>query len=282
MKNGILLRSLLTACAACLFSPAAFAQFEPEPGPMGPPMEPGMETAIGGPELTNIMQAPQTFQVRVPLVINLSSDFVGKPINIPVDAYFGLSEQLTLGLTHSGGLVQAVAPYELGTGLCLSGTPHCFKTYNNVGFDALFSLMSGVLQLAAHGGLEFVNIDGGTFSLRLGVLFQAPLGENIAIITDPRLFLGLSDRDIGNKEFLHLPIAVQVWANAGTRIAARTGINGPLDGFGDAFEGALGVFAGFDVNEMIEIFAAFDFPNIYGEGNTADYRVLTLGANIQP
>ena len=284
MKNRILLRSLMTACAVGLASPA-YAQFEPMPEPMEPTTEPGMETPFGGPELTSIMQAPNTFQVRVPLAINLSSDFVGKPVSIPVDAYFGLSEQLTLGLTHSGGVVQAVSPYFPGTGLCLSGSDDCGKTYDNVGFDALFSMMSGVLQLAAHGGLEIESIDQGTLSLRLGVLFQAPLGENIALITDPRLFLGLTDREDtagGNKEYLDLPIAVQVWATPGARIAARTGINGPLDGFGDAFRGALGVFGGFAVNEMIEIFASFDFFNIYGKNNSADFRFLTVGVNIQP
>ena len=118
--------------------------------------------------------------------------------------------------------------------------------------DAIFRFLPGVIQLAGHGGLDSLTFDPMRLALRLGVLAQAPLATNIAIMTDPRIFIGLSDRDTANKDELWLPLAVQFWANEMIRLSARTTLGGPLDGFSDAYFGSLGAFAGFGLTDMIE------------------------------
>jgi hypothetical protein len=275
--------SLLSACTFAIttlgLSLSASAQLEPAPADSS--LTPAEATAMGGPELTNILLAPGRLDIRVPITIGLFAGDAGKPISIPVDIYYGINENLTLGLSHSNGTVAAVMPYGVGQGLCLSGEEDgCFKAYDNVGVDALFSLMKGVLQLAAHGGLDIDSIDRSEFVLRLGVLFQAPLATNIAIMTDPRLGLALSKRDEFNEDYLALPLAVQFWANPGLRLAARTMLAGALDGFSDTYVGTLGFFGGFSVTPMVEVFAAFDFLNLYGKNSSGDYRALTLGVNF--
>ncbi len=101
-------------------------------------------------------------------------------------------------------------------------------------------------------------------------------------MADPRLFIGLNERDsiYNNKDFLWLPLAVQFWVNEMIRVSARTTLGGPLDGFSDAYFGSLGLFGAFRITDMIEAFAAFDFTNLYGKGNSGDYRTLVLGANF--
>jgi hypothetical protein len=276
--------SLLSACTFAIttlgLSLSASAQLEPAPA--GSTLTPAEATAMGGPELTNILLAPGRLDIRVPLAIGLNSGDAGKPISIPVDIYYGLNEDLTIGLSHSNGTVAAVMPYGAGAGLCLSGKDDggCPKVYDNVGVDALFSLMKGVLQLAAHGGLDIDSIDQSFLSLRLGVLFQAPLATNNAIITDPRLSLGLSKRDEGNEDFLMLPLGVQFWANPGLRLAVRTGLYGYLESFSDNYGGFLGAFAGLSFTPAVEGFASFDFTRMYGNFNTGDIRQLVLGVNF--
>lgn len=234
------------------------------------------------PELTPVTLVTGRTEIRVPFVLNMSSGFVAKPLNIPLDIYHGLTDDITIGISHSGGVVPATAPFPLYAGLCLAGTSGgCGKFYNNLALDGIFRFMGGVIQLAGHGGLDFHTFDPMYFALRLGVIFQAPLASHVAIIADPRLWIGVTKRDLGNKEVLSLPVAIQYWATEAVKIAVRTQFWGPLDGFSDAFRGSLGLYLAFGLNEMIEPFLAFDFLNLYGKNGSADFRSLLLGATIR-
>jgi hypothetical protein len=250
-----------------------------------PPLDPALTVPTEAtPELTPITLATGRTDIRIPFVINMSAGTAGEPINVPLDIYHGLTDDITLGLSHSRGVVQPTTPYPARAGLCLTGTGGgCRKFYDNISLDAIFRFMGGVIQLAGHGGLDFLSFDPAMLSLRLGVLFQAPLGSHVVIMTDPRLWIGLTKRDAPtfNKEHLDLPLAVQYWITEGARVAVRTVMYGPLDGFSDAWGGALGLFAAFAVSPLIEPFLAFDFLNLYGKGGSADFRSLLIGTNIR-
>lgn len=234
----------------------------------------------GPPELTSVLVAPGRTELRIPLVINLSEGAAGKPFNIPLDVYYGVNDRLTLGLTHSGGVVQPTSPYPRFSGLCLSGTKNgCGKVYNNVGFDALYAFLTGTLQLAGHGGLEVASLDPARFALRLGVLFQAPLASRVALLVDPRFVIGLNERD-DNKDHLVLPLGVQFWATEPLRLAVRTVFAGQLNDFKNTNSGSLGIFGGYRFAPAVEGFASFDFLNLYGHDGGGESRSLVLGANI--
>ena len=110
-----------TSLLAGLFAatPLALAQEPVVPvDPANP--TPAEQLAMGGPELTPGRAGTREWEIRVPLAIGMNKDFAGKPISLPVDVYYGLNEQLTLGLTHSWGVVQPVARTGRGPGICLS------------------------------------------------------------------------------------------------------------------------------------------------------------------
>ena len=178
----------------------------------------------------------------MPLAIGMSKDFGGKPISLPVDVYYGLNEQLTLGLTHSYGVVQPILPYRPGLGICLSSEDDgCPKVYNNIGFDAIFQFMPGVIQLAAHGGLDICSIvrpDAGYAAAGRAVPGAAGHQHRHhgrpAAVHRPHQ----AGRIYNNKDVLWLPLAVQFWVNEMIRVSARTDLGGPLDGFSDSYFGA--------------------------------------------
>src|SRR5687768_14788793 len=117
--------SLISLVTLLLTAAPAMAQIEPSPVPV--------ETApMGGSELSSIMQPAGQLVIGVPIVINMTSDLVADPINVPLDIYYGVSDDLTLGISHSSGLVQGVTPYRIASGLCLSGDLFCSKAYNNI------------------------------------------------------------------------------------------------------------------------------------------------------
>jgi hypothetical protein len=236
------------------------------------------------PELTPVTLVTGRTEIRVPVVINMSANGVGKPVNIPLDIYHGLTDDITIGISHSGGVVQPVSYYPFRAGLCLTGTGSgCPKFYNNIALDGIFRFLGPTIQLAGHAGLDFHTFDPALFAVRLGVLFQAPLASRVAIMADPRIWIGVTKRDLpyNNKEVLALPLAVQFWASDTFRLAVRTQMIGLLDGFADSWAGALGLFGAFAVSDAIEPFFAFDFTNLYGKGGSGDFRALLIGANIR-
>ena len=73
------------------------------------------------------------------VVIGLSSGSAGEPINIVPNIYYGVSDQLSVGLAHNPG---AEIFQTAGRGLCLTGTSGgCGKVYNNLSLDSLYSFM---------------------------------------------------------------------------------------------------------------------------------------------
>jgi hypothetical protein len=239
------------------------------------------EPDVGGHALRSVTMSAAQLEIIVPVVINATSNEIAKPISIPLDVYYGVSDRLTLGLTHSGGSIQGVEPYDLDLGLCVTGQDGCERTYDNVGFDALFRLVSGLVQVAAHGGVELRSIADGALGVRAGVLIKAPLGLDLAILIDPRIIIGLTGLAPGERRHgLTLPFAVQYLTDAGIRLAAMSGIE--ITSVAESYTGYVGGLAAVSVNEKIEAFASFTFNNLFGQNADFKRRALVLGFNIRP
>jgi hypothetical protein len=239
-----------------------------------------------GSERASLTLLDEQLVITAPIVINLGTDRVGEPISVPVDVYYGVSDDLTVGLSHSNGTIQGVGPYLLqgrwpssrGLGLCL--TQGCGKVYDNVALDVVYRVSPDLLQLAIHGGLD-INSFHPVVRARLGLLAKAPLATNVALLADPRLAVGLTPRGSG-ADILTIPIAIQMLTPTGARFAFQTGIDGALDSYATDFQGWVALFGAIGVNEKIEALANFALANIYGKNATASDRVLTLGLNIRP
>lgn len=203
------------------------------------------------------------------LMINMSADAVAKPFSIAPDVFYGVNRKLTVGITH-------------GTGICLAGTDNgCAKVYNDVGVEALYSLMSqGNFQLAGRGGLQAMAIDPFAFGLNVGVRGRLNAG-NLAIVFDPGLYVGFTERDTVQKEFVTIPVQVQFQVNNQTNVYALSGINGPLDGFGDAMTIPVGAGATFAVNNRLDFGGEFQFTNLAGKESSADGRLLIVRAALR-
>lgn len=210
------------------------------------------------------------------LNINLSSEAVAKPLSLAPSIWYGVSDKLTIGLTHDFGSTPWTPRPVPGTGICLSGTDSgCGDVYSNFGLDALFALKAGKFSLAAHPGLDVGSFDPFVLRLRVGVLGQYSVNDKISIAFDPRIGIGLTEREI-NKESIDIP--VYAWYKINPKLGAyvSTGIGGPLDGFGDFYAIPLGLGATYQVNEKMGLGADFFFTNMIGSGGGFDGRALGL------
>jgi len=199
---------------------------------------------------------------------SLSTDAVFKPFGLAPAVAYGIDDKMQIQLF-------------LLNGLCLAGdTNGCFKVFNDIGADFAFNVMpQGEFNLAVHGGIlipNFADPPGLFLDLYVAALGRYRIGQQMAIVFDPTVRIGLTKRDFGNKETLAIPVWFQFQATPVLNVFLTTTFGGPLDGFGDFFTGSLGVGATYNINKMLDVGLEFDFANLYGKGGGADARELFL------
>src|SRR5882724_3104641 len=111
----------------------------------------------------------------VALEANLSTDQVFKPFSISPDLWYGVTDELSVGVVHSSlGSTGFVSNFTLfgGDALCVSGSDNgCLHPYNNVGIDARYKLKLGDLAFAAEYGLFARSLnDPFALAAKLGVV----------------------------------------------------------------------------------------------------------------
>src|SRR6188768_1389128 len=115
---------------------------------------PAASGAAGGPVDVTLPQGG--ININGDIVIGLWKDNAGKPISIVPNLYYGVNDQLTVGIAHNF-IADTFATAGFARGLCLSGeSDGCFnKVYSGLSFDALYSFMrQATMDLAAHGGID--------------------------------------------------------------------------------------------------------------------------------
>lgn len=216
--------------------------------------------------------------------VNLSSGAVAKPISVAPDVWYGVMEELSVGLIHSrmGGDGFFAGP---GTGLCLTGSSNgCANVYNNVGIDARYHLFDGTdkpIVLAADGGLFFRSLDPFAIALKVGAVGKKTISK-IDLVFGASLVLGLTERDAGNKEVLSLPISAIYPVSDKLGVGGQTGLVLPFSAAGDTFLIPLSVAARYIVSPQIAVEGVFSFPALLGGSVIAqdiDGRVLSIGAS---
>lgn len=282
------LGALLGLALSVTFAGQVHAQeAEPVVDPMATPAstEPMAQSAVtstGVPQalVARGVQGPAgQLWIRTLVGINASKGAFAKPFSIAPDVFYGVSDKLQLGLVHNGPLGWQTTP---GAGLCLAGKENgCPKVYDNVGFDALYSLMTGSTDLSFHGTVYLSPLDPLTVAVALGVAGKLHINDKMALFFDPSLYIGVTKRDAGNKEVLYIPLEFQFQLQPQLALVAFTAFYGPFDGLGDFYVIPLGLGAFYNVNEMIDVGGRFSFDNLLGNGSSADFRSLSLLVNVR-
>jgi hypothetical protein len=88
---------------------------------------------------------------------------------------------------------------------------------------------SGAFQAAFAGGAELLTLSDPVVATAV-VGFDSRLGIGpIALRLDPRLRIGVTQRDAGNTEFLSVPVTLQLQATYNVALFAGLTVSGPLD-----------------------------------------------------
>jgi len=193
------------------------------------------------------------------LEINASRDSFAKPIHVAPHFYWAVTDDLSLGISH-------------GAGLCLNG---CDKVYNDAGFDLMYFLTgSNKFELDLHAGVPIRSFDPFMMGMQGGVLGRVNLGSVTALVFDPSLYVGLTNRRRGNTQDLNLPFWFYFQATEVVVPFVGSGLHGPFDGFFDRFAMPLEGGILFDVAQNVDVGFSLRFHNLMGRGGTVDARSL--------
>jgi hypothetical protein len=214
----------------------------------------------GGFELTGTPARPELVR------FGMSRNSAFKPVELPVNLFWGVSDDVMLGVTHERGL-------RFNTGAV---NPKLRDTYNDVGFGSVFFLASGRnYEVDLHAGVPFRQLSPDLLvGVQVGILGRANIAERVALVYDPSVYVGLNRRRFGNGDELHAPIWFYFQPTPVVVPFVGTGVHGPLDRFGDFF--AVPVEGGvlFTVGHGVHIGGMLAFPNALGRNNTLDWREL--------
>ncbi|MEZ4363543.1 MAG: hypothetical protein R3B48_25430 [Kofleriaceae bacterium] len=220
--------------------------------------------------------------IHAHLEINLSADTAFEPTSLAPDAWYGVNDDLTVGLVHSATARSGVVG-GAGSSLCLTGSGGgCAEAYRGFGLEARYQLLRDKISLAADGGLHINHFDPFQLALKLGVVgrWRPSPQSKLAVDFSPSLFFGFTERDSGNKEVLVLPGTVMYAVAPKISLAAQTGLVLPFADAGDTFAIPLSLGASYQLNHRISLDVAFSLPALIGGDqitNGFDARTLTLG-----
>jgi hypothetical protein len=203
------------------------------------------------------------FWLWLTLEANLHSGQVGDPLRFAPDAWYRVTDHLTLGVITSD---LAVDRYDIQGG------------YDHVGIDGLWKLDD---HFSAHARFLMREFDPAKPAVTLGAVAKWQHGA-WAITTDPYLQLGLANQARGNRAAIFVPVAGSVTPVCGWAIDLRTGWNSDLAVIADGWYIPLYVGTRVRVARAIEVGAAVGFPGLLGPQNSASERMLFVTTRWQP
>ena len=214
----------------------------------------------GGFEVTGAPARPELMR------LNMSTNAAFKPVEFPVNFFWGVSDDVMIGITHERGL-------RFNSGV---PNPKFRDTYNDVGFGSVIFLAGGRnYEVDLHVGVPFRQLNPDLLmGLQLGVLGRANFAERVALVYDPSVYIGVNRRKLGNGDELHVPIWFYFQPTPVVAPFVGTGVAGPLDNFGDNFVIPLEGGVLFTVAQGIHIGGMLRLPNAFGRRNTLDAREL--------
>jgi hypothetical protein len=248
-------------------------------------------------------------EIWLPFNMNLADGSELEPVWLNPSIRYGVTDSFMLGLRHF-------------VGICPSGEENgCAEAYNDVSVDALLAVGSGRgVSLGLGGAVNWAPIqDDAAWSAEVRLVARAG-GGAFAITASPTVNFGLNDRDPdgdgpldqppvvkwtatplnlgsydvltlavspGNREYLMIPVTLQLQLGELLALAAGASLNGPLNAeeldFADAYTIPVSVAAVFTLHPRVDIGGALSFPNLAGadlEGDGASFE-LANGTDVR-
>ena len=188
-------------------------------------------------------------------------DSFGKPVGIAPHFYWGVSREVTLGITHDWGL-------------CLG----CARIYNDVGFAFLWGFVSSPrFELDLHLRAAAWSLDPFRMAVGGGVIGRYDFSPAVSLVFDPSLMIGVTHRGAT----LSLPAWFFFQPSPAVAPFVGAGLYGDVEGFFGHF--AIPVEGGvmFTASAQVDLGAILRLYNLLGHEGSLDGRELGMLARFR-
>lgn len=218
------------------------------------------EAASGYGKITN---GKGVYNVDLAVEIGLDEGAAFDPVSISPDLWWGLADNLDIGVVHSTMNTTGFVGFAEGNSICVTDAVcESVEIYHNVGLEGRYALTQGGPFAAAVNGGPFVSkFDAFTISAKVGLMAQYTAGR-VVFSGAPSVFFGITERTEGNKERLFLPINVSFLLSPRLVLGVQSGVTGLVDGLGDTYQVPISLGAHFSINPQLGIGAAFTLPAV--------------------
>lgn len=182
----------------------------------------------------------------------------GEPISIAPDAWYGITDRLTVGLVHSSPSVDRI---DARASFCLRGTDlTCDRAYRGSGLDVRYRLHE---NFAPRARLLVRDVDPFKPALAIGALARWTSGR-FSVKTDPYVRLGLANRDQGNRAAFVIPVWVGFQPTCRWLLELHTGADGDLAVLRDGWHMPLSAVVTARATAAIDVVVEAGFSQLYG------------------
>lgn len=144
----------------------------------------------------------------------------------------------------------------------------CPQIYNNLGVEALWSLLRGPTSVAVGGGAFAMDFDKGYYAAKLAARGRYTAGA-FSMQLSPSVLIALTEREDAmgnraNKDALYIPLMATYKPIPVLWLSLASGFKGPLDDLGDAWEIPGGVVMQYVFNPSVSVGGSYVFPKLVG------------------
>lgn len=210
-------------------------------------------------ELTGEPSRPQLLRIDV-------SRNGPHPVFLAPHVYFGVTNDLTLGITHQDGF-------------CITGCGD--RVYRDAGFGLLYNLVRAAnFELDLNTGLQVRNFDPFTMGAKGGVLGRLSFAS-VGFVFDPSLYVGFNRRDQGNRQQLVLPFWFYFQVTRVVVPFVGAMVVAPIDYYNDGTSVPVEGGVIFSVSRDVDLGAYLRFTNLAGDGGSFDGREIGMLARFR-
>jgi hypothetical protein len=219
--------------------------------------------------------------------MSVSKDNVLAPASVAPDVSYGVTDDFTIGIIHSGSALTGFRG-SAGWGVCVSGEDRaCRYPYTAGGIEGIYALTRGPAALGVNAGLLFTSVDPTVHTdLKLGLKLKMSEG-NVYALFSPNVWFALDDRFdrvVPHEHQLWLPVSLWVKADPKLALGIGTGVKGPLKKFADRMSIPLGALAQYTIEPRISVGASLVFGKILAGSDVMDpginARVVQVWINL--
>lgn len=220
-------------------------------------------------------------EVQLALEMNLQLNLEGRPTSLAPDAWYGVTDRLTVGVTHGNASLDRI---DANASVCVIHLDSvCDRYYRGGAIEARWSWRTGALAVAARARFLLRDTDPMKPALAVGALVRWTRGR-FAVQSDPYIRTGLANTNLGNRTQLTVPLYLLVQPTCRWLVGLHLGWESDLAVARDGWHGPLGLIVKARATENLDLGVHGGFTSLAGAQNNIKQRAVmfSIGWRTSP